>query len=120
MYLFLSSQIYEDCGVGFDIKFWFIDNMGVIGVDSEQYDTYFSCLEIEDQAPSNYFDFYNYRGDFRVASISEIIDKNYLSYIDGYMEVDDAWRSGLKFNDYVKKCITLEILMKRMISSQKQ
>jgi len=103
MYFFLNSQIYEDCGISFDIKFLFIDQLGVFGVDSEQYETYRSFSEIEKQEPSNFFDFYHYRGKFRAATINEILNNDYLKLIDGYIEVDDSWQSGLRFDDYIKK-----------------
>jgi len=102
MYLFFNCQTYNDCGIGFEIEFWFVEGVGVIGVDSEQYDTYLSKDEIEKQEPSHGFDFYHHNGSFRVASLDEIIEKDYLAFVDGFVEIDDKWVSGLKLSDYAQ------------------
>jgi len=102
MYLFLSRQHYDDCSADFNIEFWSVDGVGVVGVDSEDYTTYLSISEIEQKEPSNSFDFYHFKGNFKPADIDEIISNNYLSCIDGYQEVDETWKCGLRFDDYTK------------------
>jgi len=103
VYLFLSSQSYDDCSAGFNIEFWSVDGVGVVGVDSEDYTTYLSSAEIEQKTPSNSFDFYHFKGNFRPANINELININYWPYINGYQEIDNAWKPGLRFDDYTKE-----------------